>query len=295
MEIASTAALITALCWALAGLTAVYPVQVLGPLTFNRIRMQFIAMMLLLIVLATGGWRTLNASYIIALLLSGTIGILIGDSFLYTSLQRLGPRRNSILFSTNAPCTALLGFIFLDERLNIVAIMGITLVVIGVICAIAFGQRHAQKSSWEDIRGSLLFGVAIALCAAVCQSVSALIARPVMSAGVDPVAANLVRVSVALVALTCAGFVPRWRNTVPLTPRMVGQTAISGMFGMGIGMTCLMFALAHGKTGLVATLSSVTPVMILPILWLLTKQRPPLGAWIGAAITVVGIAFILNH
>ena len=68
MEIASIAALTTALCWALAGLLAVYPVQALGPLTFNRIRMQFIAAMLLLVVLITGSWRTLNASHIIALL-----------------------------------------------------------------------------------------------------------------------------------------------------------------------------------------------------------------------------------
>ncbi len=53
-----------------------------------------------------------------------------------------------------------------------------------------------------------------------------------------------------------------------------------------------MFALAHGKMGFVVTLSSVTPVMILSILWLLTKKRPPPAAWADAAITVAGIAFV---
>ncbi len=55
-----------------------------------------------------------------------------------------------------------------------------------------------------------------------------------------------------------------------------------------------MLALAHGKTGLVVTLSSVTPVMILSILWLLTKKHPPPAAWADTAITVAGIAFVLG-
>jgi len=54
----------------------------------------------------------------------------------------------------------------------------------------------------------------------------------------------------------------------------------------------LLFALAHGPAGLVSTLSATSPVLILPILWIATKERPAPGAWIGAFLAVIGMACI---
>ncbi|MDR0769854.1 MAG: DMT family transporter [Burkholderiales bacterium] len=295
MDHSNIAALVTAFFWACSGLLAVYPVQQLGSFTFNRIRLQAIFAILCVLTLITGGWRTLGSEHFAALALSGFIGILIGDSLLYASLLRLGPRRNSILFSVHAPITALLSFLVLDERLSPVAVGGITLVVVGVMLAIAFGRRAEQKHQWESVSGPLTVGVSIALIAALCQSVSALIAKPVMVAGVDPIAASVVRVSMAAMFFTLLGFLPQLRSPVRITPRLFLQSTASGICGMVIGMTTLLFALAHGKTGLVATLSSTSPIMILPLLWLRTKERPALGAWIGAAIAVAGITLIFNH
>lgn len=52
------------------------------------------------------------------------------------------------------------------------------------------------------------------------------------------------------------------------------------------------FALAHGPAGLVSTLSATSPVLILPILWVATKEKPAPGAWIGAFLAVIGMACI---
>ena len=46
-------------------------------------------------------------------------------------------------------------------------------------------------------------------------------------------------------------------------------------------MTLLLYALAGGKVGIVSTLSATSPVLILPLLWLRTGQRPAPGAWAG--------------
>jgi drug/metabolite transporter (DMT)-like permease len=70
-------------------------------------------------------------------------------------------------------------------------------------------------------------------------------------------------------------------------------TLLSGMIGMGLGMSLLLFALAQGKTGIVATLSSTAPVLILPLLWLVTRQRPAAAAWWGGVITVLGTGVLL--
>ena len=57
-------------------------------------------------------------------------------------------------------------------------------------------------------------------------------------------------------------------------------------------MTLLLFALSGGNVGIVSTLSATSPVIILPMLWLKTGERPAGGAWVGAALVVIGMGFI---
>ncbi len=57
-------------------------------------------------------------------------------------------------------------------------------------------------------------------------------------------------------------------------------------------MSLLMAALAHGNVGIVSTLSSMTPVVILPMVWLRSGRPPSLNAWLGAGLAVVGTALI---
>jgi len=77
------------------------------------------------------------------------------------------------------------------------------------------------------------------------------------------------------------------------TVRVLAQTALNGLVGIGLGMTFIMVALRHGDVGMVAILSSVSPVLVLPLLWWQLGRAPAPGAWIGAALTVVGTGLIL--
>jgi drug/metabolite transporter (DMT)-like permease len=54
----------------------------------------------------------------------------------------------------------------------------------------------------------------------------------------------------------------------------------------------LVYALGRGEVGIVMTLSAITPVIILPVVWFITGQRPSRGAWLGAALVVVGSSVI---
>jgi len=58
-------------------------------------------------------------------------------------------------------------------------------------------------------------------------------------------------------------------------------------------MTLVLLALEKGDVGMVAILSSVSPILVLPLLWFQLKRAPALGAWVGASLTVVGTALIL--
>ena len=49
---------------------------------------------------------------------------------------------------------------------------------------------------------------------------------------------------------------------------------VPAFFGTGLGMSLLMAALATGSIGIVTTLSSMTPIMILPMVWARTGTPP---------------------
>lgn len=296
MLIAVLGALGAACCWAFGSLVSVYPAQALGAAAFNRTRMCVVGLMLVMATTLLGTWASLQSSFFSALILSGLVGIFIGDTALFSTLRRMGPRRTAILFAMNAPITTLLGFLFLEETLPPFALTGCVLVLGGVIMAIVYGKRKSQLHDWETVRGSLPVGVALGLMAATAQAVGLIISKPVLDAGADPIAASAIRVSIAAVALVCANLLPikRFKAQAPLTKPLFGWIVLSGFLGMGLGMTLLMVGLAHGDSGIVATLAATQPVMMLPLIWARTRECPAMGAWLGAIAVVVGTGMIFN-
>lgn len=294
MAIYELAAVGAAACWALTALLSAGPAAHLGALAFNRTRQLFVAFVLGLYVLASGTWRDLQPDVLVPLLLSGIVGMFIGDTLLFTCLNRLGPRRSGILFALNAPIATLLGWAVLGEGLSATAVTGVGLTLCGVILAILYGKRKVQQHRWETIKGPLWLGVSLGLLAALSQAIGSLIARPVMATGVDPMAASMLRVTAAALCLTAVAQLPlpSVRSRQPLTASVFVQTALTGVIALALGMTLLLFALSGGQVGIVSTLSATTPVILLPMIWLRTGEAPAAEAWVGAALVVAGMALI---
>jgi drug/metabolite transporter (DMT)-like permease len=294
MFLYEAAALGAATLWALTGLLSAGPAQHLGAIAFNCTRMVLVALMLSAWVALTTGWGSIGNTHLLPLVLSGFIGIFLGDTALFLTLNRMGPRRTAMLFSLNAPMSAILGWMILGENLNGTQVAGIGLTFLGVLLAIRFGKRKSQLHKWENIRGPVWVGVLVGLAAALSQSVGSLIARPIMESGADPVAASSIRVGVAAIGLLFMTRLPySWvKPAGRLSLTIVGIIAVSGLLGMGLGMTLILFALSGGEVGIVATLSATTPVVMLPMVWWRTGEMPALGAWAGAALVVAGSALL---
>lgn len=293
-SIYEVAALIAAASWALSSIISTGPSKALGAIRFVRTRMICVFLMLSVYVLIIGSWRDYAPTAILPILLSGMIGIFLGDTALFMTMNRLGPRRTAMLFSMNAPLTVLLGWIFLGENIAPTALLGVILVFGGVVLAIAFGKRPSQLHEWESIKGPLWAGLAFGFAAALCQAVGSIIARPVMAAGADPIVTSMIRVGIAGLCLSIipVHWILRTEGGHPMTAKLVAQTALSGFVAMGVGMTLLLFAFSGGDAGIVATLSATTPAMLLPLLWLRTGERPALMAWVGALLVGLGCWFI---
>ena len=294
MIIAELAALSAAFCWALSGLISINAIRKLGPLAFNRVRMSFVFLLLAGISLLTGEWREFPLDTIQTLMISGLIGIFLGDTALFAALQRLGPSRTSIVFTFHAPMTVIMGWFILEEHLPWLTLLGCGIVTVGVLIAILGRRNNKEPKSIDSTQGRLRYGIVLGLLAAFGQAAGSIIARPIMVEGVDPVTASAIRVGISALCLLCLGFLPNplFRPKTHYTPKLIGIIMLSGLLAMGIGMTLLLYGLAIGDAGVVSTLAATQPVLILPLLWLSTGKSPPLMAWFSAVLTLIGLALI---
>ena len=161
-------AIAAALCWAIASLVSADVTRNLGGLAFNRLRLFFVSIMLISYTFFINTWSTINTDYLTVIIISGIIGIFIGDTLLFMALQKIGPRRNNILFSLAAPFTVTINIIFLKEITSFINILGCFIVFFGVVIAIAYGDRKNINHRWETVEGSLKIGIFLAICAALC-------------------------------------------------------------------------------------------------------------------------------
>ena len=287
--------MLAAACWALAALFSAPVSRKMGAFAFTRWRMVFATVMLGGAATVMGTWGTLNPALIGVLVLSGFIGIFIGDTVLFACMNRLGPRRSGILFATHSMMSAVLAALFLGERMSGLAMVGCALLVGGVMTAIAFGKRAGSESEWEATRGRLAVGVGLGLVAALGQALGTLVVKPVMGPDVDPVAASAIRMAAGFgfhAVLLVVGWKPARLDAV-MEKRDWLLLAASAFMSMALGMTLILAALKYGSAGLVGMLSSISPILLLPLLWWKTRVPPTLGACLGAVLTVVGVVLIL--
>jgi len=298
------AALLAALAWALSSLVAASPVRELGGPRFTRLRMLAVTVILAGAATLFGDWGSLRPVDLVLLSASGVIGLLVGDAALFTSMARIGPRRTGLVFTVNAPFAAIMGVFIFSERFTWLSLIGATLTVGGVGTAVGFRRRVTTvrnvalgEHAFEQVDGRLWVGLGWGVLGALGQAGGAILAKPALDAGVDTITAAATRAMLASVGLwVFARPLDRMAGTTrqdPLTWRHVGYLVVSATMAMVIGMTLVLYSLGHGDVGVATILSATTPVMMLPLLWITTRQRPTGAAWVGAALTVVGAALLI--
>ena len=286
-----------ALCWAVASLISADVTRKIGGLAFNRLRLFFVSIMLIGYTFYLDTWNTINHEFLFTILFSGIIGIFLGDTLLFIALQKIGPRRNNILFSLAAPFTVILNIIFLNEIMSTINLIGCIIVFCGVVVAIAYGNSKDKNHRWEVVEGNIYLGISLGIGAALCQAIGLIMMKPILTMGADPIASAALRTAISFVFLAFTFFLNYkiFNTKTNLSFKIVGQSILSGFLGMALGMSLLLIALKYADAGIVATLSSTSPIMILFLIWLLTKKIPTIGAWIGTVLAIIGSGLIFIY
>lgn len=288
-------ALGTAFLWAITSLIHANLSRSLGGAAYNRLRLTIMAFVMPVVSIYLGGWDTLKSSDLILVSISGLIGFSLGDSAMLMSMQYLGPRRTQVIFAFNAPITVVLGIMILGETPTVTKSFGILVTFSGIYIAIAYGKREAQKHVWERDFGSAKIGIIWGVLGALAQAVGIIMLKPALNAGADPFVLATVRIMAAGFFIAGIGYLfPKTHWYENVTWSILFRTAAAGVIGIIIAVGFfLTYALKLGNVGIATVLSATTPVMVLPILWIVTREKASKGAWIGAIITVVGVSIII--
>ncbi|MEM6462792.1 MAG: DMT family transporter [Pseudomonadota bacterium] len=291
--IAALSALGASTCWAVMAFLAHRPARLFGPFALTRLQLISASVVLVALVTVLGGWQTVAWSYWISFVVASVVGVVLGNMAMFACLRRGGPRRTQLLVSMNGPFAALLGYFFLGEVLSGQNLLGCAVALGGMALAIRYGGNREDRL--EDVSGPLWIVVALGLSTALANAISLVFLKPAMVAGTDPLAANALRTGGGAVFILIWSL---WR--VPQTPYPARPSAglllhavTPGLLGFVFAVSLQLYAVRWMDTGLAVVLSSAAPVIMLPMIWLLTGNRPRLLAWVGALLAVTGIALIL--
>ena len=278
--------------WSAVALSATRIVRYFGSYNYNLLRLLGIIVIFFPYVYLKWEPIYFENSIFLAIFLSSVIGIIIGDTFLFICLKRLGPRRQALLFSMQIPFTIILAEVFLQSLPSTTELIGCALIFLGIIIAIQF-NRTIPNDDLENIQGNKYTGLFAGIGLALCQSIGIILMKPAL-VSTDPIVVSYLRVIVAAVIMFSSLFFIK-NNQLLEKMKDYKKTIFSiflGFMGMGVGMTMLIYALKFGNPGVISTLSSTMPIMIIPILWIVTKNYAGHLAVIGAGLTCLGAGII---
>lgn len=160
------AALLAALCWALATLMYARSSHHLSSAQLNLVKGLIATPLLAIGLLVFSNLEQLSwaSTPIWLLLLSGVIGITIGDTCYFSALRRLGAGHTILLEYLAPPFAALIAWLFISETLSWRELLSAVVVICGVLLVLTERQPVSGVSL---SRSGVLFGVAAAVCQAV--------------------------------------------------------------------------------------------------------------------------------
>ena len=229
------------------------------------------------------------------LTVSGLVGFTFGDMCLFRALVTIGPRLSSLIMSAAPLLTALIGWLVLGETLDLVDGLGMALTVAGIAWAIL--ERAPPSAPALHATGrELVVGVLLALCGALGQAGGLVLSKLGMGS-FDPFASTQIRIVAGILGFSIVFTVlGRWgRVTAALRDRRaMGMTTLGAIFGPFLGVSLSLLAVQHTATGVAASLMALSPILIIPMVVVLGRERVGLGGIGGAVVAVAGVALLFR-
>lgn len=284
--------LLTACCWSCSAYIFTAAANRVGSVQINIDRMVFAVIILFITIILAGIKFDLSSSQILNLSISGIIGLVIGDTFLFKAFTLIGTRLSMMLMSLTPAMSAILAYFILNERISFLGIVGMIITLAGIILVVFDKKENGVSRHVHEVLG-ILYGILGALG----QAVGLIFAKLAFEeSGINGFVAAFVRLfSAAIIIIPIFIFFKRYKNPISLykvDKKALSLTLCGTFFGPFLGITLSLISIAHTNVGIASTLMATVPVLMLPIGKFVFKDHINLKAIVGAVIAVAGVAIL---
>lgn len=295
------AALATAVCWSISAVAFQSASVRIGSMVVNWLRLVLGLGFLSVTGLLTRGrlipdaplesWAWLG--------LSGLVGFVVGDLALFRAFVMIGARLSMLVMCLAPPLTALLGFVFLGERLSLSQGIGMALTVGGVAWTVTEGTPGRPDPTIEPsgTARKRMTGVLLAGIGALGQAGGLLLSKMGMAGVQDPFAATQMRVLAGIGGFTALFCAMRWWGEVGRARRdgrALVATATGSFFGPFLGVSLSLLAVHRTQAGVAAALMSLVPIVLIPMSVLVFRERPSTRSVLGTLLAVGGVVVLFR-
>lgn len=283
------AALSSAFCWAISAVLFQQLGEHVSALAMNLFK-GIVAIICIGVMLVPGGLAEMSRDAVLLLALSGLVGICLGDTLFFLTINRLGSRLTLLMGSLIPVATAVIAVLVLGEHIELVAASGLLLTIVGV--SYVLWERSPVKAEFTRWRLGVFLGLLFVLANAL-----GIIFTKVGVKDVPALDATFVRtlwavfglISWVVLSHSVAGCIE------PLTkPRLRNRLIVASVIGAFLGTWLSVVALKYTHAAVAVTLNSTSPLFVLPLAMVVLKEQITWRAVSGAFVAIMGIALYFS-
>lgn len=246
----------------------------------------FSILLMILLLLCTGGLQPIGLQEFIYLSLSGITGIAIGDTLFFKSLQDLGAKTQVIFFLSGQILTMILSLLFLREQLTITQYTGATILLAGII-TVTWGTQENHPDKWR--------GILCGTLSIICFSTSIIMVKTAI-AHVEIITATFYRMIFGTIFTLGYGIAAR---NIKSWIRPLSDKKLLSLFILNVtiitygGFLLATAAVKYISVTLASVLSTTEPLFVIILAYLITKEKITRREIIGTALTLAGLLLIV--
>jgi uncharacterized membrane protein len=292
MFIGELSALLTSFLWSGTSLAFASAAVRIGSLQLNIDRLILATVFLFSTITIFGIEINLSFTQISALAVSGVIGLVIGDTFLFAAYKHIGPRLSMLLMALAPAMSGIMAYIFLGETLSSWAVIGMGVTLSG-IALVVLERKEIPSSGYKISKLGYFYG----FMGALGQAAGLLFAKFAFDEGdINGFTASFIRLFTSVIIIVPLSLMfRRYKNPINVykaDKKSLALTLTGTIIGPYLGITFSLIAIAHTKIGIASTLMSLMPVIMLPMVKYIYKEDISPRAIIGALLAVSGVAVL---
>lgn len=290
------AALLTAVFWTVTALAFESASRKVGSLSVNLLRLATA-----FVFLSVFAWISRGKAFPVDagmhqwvwLSLSGLVGFVLGDLFLFQSYVVIGSRISMLIMSLAPPMAAIIGWLTMGETLTLKQAIAMAVVLAGIVLVVLERQAPNENGNGKRVRFSYpIAGILLAFGGALGQAGGLVLSKYGM-AGYDVIPSVQIRVITGIVGFTLFfALSNKWRSLIEAVQngKAMKRLLVGAFFGPFLGVSFSLLAVKHTSTGVASALMSIVPVLIIAPAVIVFKEKITAKELIGAIVTVVGVA-----